>query len=312
MDKITLNKTARDRARGLSGQIAWPTILLGVLVIPAYWSIPYLVVFKDLSLWLAIPLMVLLTYTAYTVLHESVHGLINGSHKNLKWLNEGMGYLAGTVLMATLTAHRPEHLSHHGNTNHGERDPDKYAIQIVGSLREILGSVWDAIAVQYREYMENHWNKASAATNLTLVTEVLIGIGLRVLPFVLIFSTNNPEIESGWWRLLILFAVSGFIGIYVLVYLFAYIVHRPHTEKGRYKDTSTIIVPGPLSKIVTFFWGFQNYHSIHHLFPSVPFYRYRQLFSNIAEIMDVMEAPVYRLTSRGLIKSKAVEERENR
>ena len=130
--------------------------------------------------------------------------------------------------------------------------------------------------------------------------------------FVLIFSTNNPEIESGWWRLLILFAVSGFIGIYVLVYLFAYIVHQPHTERGRYKDTSTIIVPGPLSKIVTFFWGFQNYHSIHHLFPSVPFYRYRQLFSNIAEIMDVMEAPVYRLTSRGLIKTKAVEVRENR
>ena len=85
MDKTTLNKTARDRARGLSGQIALPTILLGVLVIPAYWSIPYLVVFKDLSLWLAIPLMVLLTYAAYTVLHESVHGLINGSYKNLKW-----------------------------------------------------------------------------------------------------------------------------------------------------------------------------------------------------------------------------------
>ena len=309
MDKITLNKTARDRARGLSGQIAWPTILLGILIIPAYWSIPYLVAFKDLSLWLAIPLMVLMTYAAYTVLHESVHGSISGSHKHLNWLNDGLGYLAGTVLMATLTAHRPEHLSHHGNTNHSYRDPDKYAIKIVGSLGEILGSVWDAIAIQYREYMVNHWHKASAATNLTLVLEVVIGLSLRALPFVLVFSTNDPAIESGWWRILVLFTASGFIGIYVLVYLFAYIVHRPHTERGRYKDTSTIIIPGPLSKIVTFFWGFQNYHSIHHLFPSVPFYLYRQLFVDIAEIMDVMEAPVYRLTYRGLIKIKAVEER---
>lgn len=309
MDKITLNKMARDRARGLSGQIAWPTILLGILIIPAYWSIPYLVAFKDLSLWLAIPLMVLMTYAAYTVLHESVHGSISGSHKHLNWLNDGLGYLAGTVLMATLTAHRPEHLSHHGNTNHSDRDPDKYAIKIVGSLGEILGSVWDAIAIQYREYMVNHWHKASAATNLTLVLEVVIGLCLRALPFVLVFSTNDPAIESGWWRILVLFTASGFIGIYVLVYLFAYIVHRPHTERGRYKDTSTIIIPGPLSKIVTFFWGFQNYHSIHHLFPSVPFYLYRQLFVDIAEIMDVMEAPVYRLTYRGLIKIKAVEER---
>ncbi len=309
MNKATLNKIARDRARGLSGQIAWPTIFLGIFVFPIYWSIPYLVVFKGLSLWLAVPIMVVLTYAAYTVLHESVHGSISGSHKNLNWLNDGLGYLAGTVLMTTLTAHRPEHLSHHGNTNHVNKDPDRYAIKIVGSIREILGSVWDAIFIQYREYIKNHWHKASAATNLILVSELLMGIALRALPFVLVFSTDNQEIESGWWRLLVLFVASGFIGIYVLVYLFAYIVHQPHTERGRYKDTSTIIVPGPLSKIITFCWGFQNYHSIHHLFPSVPFYYYRQLFAEIADIMDTMEAPVYRITFRGLIKTKAAEEK---
>jgi beta-carotene hydroxylase len=43
-------------------------------------------------------------------------------------------------------------------------------------------------------------------------------------------------------------------------------------------------------------WGYQDYHSIHHLFPKVPFYRYRRLFNEIADRMDQMGAPVYRLT----------------
>ena len=86
----------------------------------------------------------------------------------------------------------------------------------------------------------------------------------------------------------------------VLLYLFAYIVHRPHEQVGRYKDTSTILLPGPLGTLLTWLWMFQNYHSIHHLFPRVPFYQYARLYREIEEIMVAREAPVYRITTRGL------------
>jgi beta-carotene hydroxylase len=45
---------------------------------------------------------------------------------------------------------------------------------------------------------------------------------------------------------------------------------------------------------------FQNYHSIHHLFPRVPFYHYARLYQDIEEIMSAKGAPIYRLTARGL------------
>jgi beta-carotene hydroxylase len=65
---------------------------------------------------------------------------------------------------------------------------------------------------------------------------------------------------------------------------------------GPYVDTSTIVIPRLLSTLLRVLWGYQDYHSIHHLFPKVPFYRYRRLFNEIADRMDQMGAPVYRLT----------------
>ena len=51
---------------------------------------------------------------------------------------------------------------------------------------------------------------------------------------------------------------------------------------------------------MTWLWLFQNYHSIHHLFPRVPFYRYPSVFGDIEEIMVARGAPVYHLGVDGL------------
>jgi nucleoside-diphosphate-sugar epimerase len=37
--------------------------------------------------------------------------------------------------------------------------------------------------------------------------------------------------------------------------------------------------------VVTALWLYQNYHSIHHLFPRVPFYKYRVLFDEVEDLM---------------------------
>ena len=49
-DPTSLNRIARDQAKHLTGQVAWPTILLGLVVFSAYWVIPYLVAFVNFSM----------------------------------------------------------------------------------------------------------------------------------------------------------------------------------------------------------------------------------------------------------------------
>ena len=308
MDDIAaLNKIASQKAKNYYCGLAWPTMLIGLTSFLAYWALPYLVLLNGFSLWLAIPTMVALTYAAYTVLHESVHGSINGSNTSMKWVNDGLGYLAGTILAIPLTAHRIEHLTHHAMTNHEGKDPDSYSANIISSPLDMMKTAWRGIAIQYELYSQRYWAKATVGKKATFVIEIAFTVLLRVLPFIVLWRTGDPELIAGWWRGLMLFVVAGLLGIIVLVYFFAYIVHRPHAVMGRYVDTSTIVIPRPFSTVATVLWGYQNYHSIHHLFPRVPFYRYRRLFHDIADTMDAMNAPVYRLTLRGLKSIKAMD-----
>lgn len=61
-----------------------------------------------------------------------------------------------------------------------------------------------------------------------------------------------------------------------LAFAFDYLPHYPHMEQGRYYDTR--IYPGRVANLLLL--G-QNYHLIHHLWTTIPWYRYQQVFDEI-------------------------------
>jgi fatty acid desaturase len=288
-----LDQQALFAARNYMGDTAWPTICLGIFVSTAYLTIPVLVVLGVLPLIIAIPAMAYITYAAYTVLHEAVHGSISGSNKSLRWLNETLGYIMGWILMIPLTAHRHEHLAHHRNTNQPESDPDFVIADMVDSPGHALGSALQVFLGQLRYYRAQRWNRGPRNQDIYLCMEVVAAIIPRVAFF-----------AAGFWlEGLGLFVLAWLLGIALLMFLFAYVVHTPHKSVGRYVDTSTFVIPGKIGKLVTALWGYQNYHSIHHLFPRVPFYHYPDLFNEIEETMRAKGAPIYQLPIPGLLAS---------
>lgn len=290
MNSDTLDQQALTSAKKYMGAVAWPTVFLGLFVGAGYLSVMVAAVLGRMPLWSAIPLVALLTYFAYTVLHEAAHGSISGSNQSLRWLNEALGYLAAWILMIPLTAHRHEHLAHHRHTNDQANDPDFHVGDVRNSPLDAIIATAKIFYGQYRYYLENRWEKAPRRQNIYFCLE----IAAAVLP-------RLGLLAAGYWpEAILLIGVAWMLGVTVLLYLFAYIVHRPHEAVGRYVDTSTILVPGPLGKVVTWMWGFQNYHSIHHLFPRVPFYQYARLYADIEDVMVAKNAPIYRLTLRGL------------
>ncbi|MFT7287825.1 MAG: beta-carotene hydroxylase, partial [Halieaceae bacterium] len=143
---------------------------------------------------------------------------------------------------------------------------------------------------QFSYYRENRWARAPGNQNLYLCLEVAAGL----LPRLALLAGGL------WMEALGLFVVSWWLGLMVTLYLFAYLVHRPHDAVGRYVDSSVVLAPGPLGPIVTALWVCQNYHAIHHLFPRVPFYHYPALYQDIGQIMLARGAPVYQLSWQGL------------
>ncbi|MEM9704935.1 MAG: fatty acid desaturase [Pseudomonadota bacterium] len=293
--KARENEAGANRAaRRHMGDVAWPTVALFVFCLVGYVSalaLTALGIVGPVSGFLATAFLV---YLSYTIVHEAVHGSIHGSEKSLKWASDAMGYICAQFFGLAFTIHRKEHLAHHRNTNaHGE-DPD--LALVTGGLIGLLRGALIALPMQVKYYLDNHWATASKREKAIIFAEYSVMISWRI-GFIAV---------AGWKVSLLLLLGATLLGILMLLLSFAWIVHRSFDVTGRYKDTSTIIFPEPFDTVISWLWLFQNYHSIHHLFPRVPFYRYRRLFREIEEIMVANGAPILRIAhgrKRGLMPS---------
>jgi len=119
-----LDQEALSYAKNYMGEFAWPSVVYGLVVCASYLTTVALAMAGLMPLVLASPLVAILTYLTYTLLHEAAHGSISGSRQSLRWVNEALGYMAAWILMMPLTAHRHEHLAHHRHTNEEDGDPD--------------------------------------------------------------------------------------------------------------------------------------------------------------------------------------------
>lgn len=285
-----LDQKALASARQYMAAVAWPTVILGLIAGLSYVTTVAMALTGALSLWWAVPIVAVVTYASYTVAHDSIHGSISGNRVSMRWINKALGYMAAWVLMIPLTAHRHEHMAHHRHTNDRVDDPDFPVGRMQDSAPAAVRAAMQIIVGQFSHYFKYRWKQASARQNLVMCLEVAAAMVPRLAVLI-----------SGYWlEGLVLFVLAWLIGVIVLLYLFAYIVHRPHERVGRYIDTSTILLPGPLGTLLTWLWLFQNYHSIHHLFPRVPFYQYAKLYAEIEAVMVAKGAPIYRVTLRGL------------
>lgn len=280
----SMEERANRAARAHTGETAWPTTVLGGVCFVAFGANLLLAGLSIIPLWLAFVVMVVLVYASYTIVHEAVHGSINGKNRSLLWLNDLMGFAGAQLIGASFVAHRKEHLAHHRATNKPGADPDLDLFG--GSLFTVLKGTLKALPMQIQFYLEHHWRQAPLRERALFVAEYIVMIAWRVA-FVFL---------AGWQTALALLVVATLLGIFITLLGFAWIVHRPFDAVGRYKDTATIVFPQPLDTIISWLWLFQNYHSIHHLFPRVPFYRYRQVFSQIEEVMKANGAPIFRVS----------------
>lgn len=292
-DLAALNQQAIATARTYTGEFAWPTVALVLLVITAF--IANLVLFATgvMPFWAATLSYAVLTYLSYTPLHEAAHGNIHGGNDRLKWVNDLCGYLVAPLITVPYSTHTVEHFTHHRYTNQPDKDPD----YVVSGMRDGLIAfivcglrfLWVQNSFLFRDY----WQTAARREKLGFIAEVTLAIGWRVLYLMLV-----PTWTAGAMLL-----VGYLCGAFFTAYWFAYRPHLPYQEPARYRNTSSLIMPTWL-KPLEWFWLGQNLHSVHHLFPRVPFYRYHALHRQIEPAMRAHGTPILGLLSRQPVPSR--------
>jgi len=282
----SLDRDAMRQAKLAMGGTAWPTIGLA-LAIAVFYGLNFAAVASgQLGYVAGFFVSGILVYASYTILHETVHSNVSGFGQPARWYNEVLGYGSGFIMAIPLTIHRINHLAHHRTTNDPETDPDMVmAIEgRPGPISLFVVSI-RSIVKQYTFFLGPAWPTTTKRDRILAAVEIAVSVGVR----------SALALAGYPMEVLVLTVLANVLGNFIIVALFAVAVHHPNTERGRYVDTSTIILPAWVNGPVTWLWLWQNYHSVHHLFPRIPFYRYREVFERIETIMTARGAPIHRI-----------------
>lgn len=267
---MSLDTRAVRRFELADGETSWPTVAvcLGALALHlgagAAWAAGLL------PWWLAVPLESACAYAQFTVLHDASHGSLS----KRAWLNEGLGHLATLTLFGPYDAIRRNHLHHHAHTNDPKEDPDFY----------VAGTSWLSVFLRCSTQLEAHyWHYF---TRLRRQDRVLARAALVVA---LIACAHLWAWSAGALGALLLhWFLPAHVAAFFLALTFDYWPHRPHTNRGRLKDTAALLPPA----LDPFFLR-QNLHVVHHLYPTIPWQRYRKVLAIIEPELRKAGTPLW-------------------
>ncbi|MEO1234528.1 MAG: fatty acid desaturase [Myxococcota bacterium] len=215
--------------------------------------------------------------TSFTPLHDAVHRSLS-RHRGV---NDVLGFFGAFTLLPGITAriYRYLHLEHHKHTGDVRADPDDSFVTSKG-LWAVLS--WIGIDVIWTTFYFKNVRSRPLDEVIEFCVGLSIYIGLHIY-----FLAFSP-----WaWEFFLLWMLPQRLGIFLVVYFFAHIQHPDGILQRVHPFHGTVMIKGGgLSRALLL--G-QNHHLIHHLYPSIPWYRYADVYTLGKHVFD-QQSLIYR------------------
>ncbi|MFM7142788.1 MAG: fatty acid desaturase [Alphaproteobacteria bacterium] len=244
-----------------AGTLANPTV--GVLVLSlAMFSVGTLAWSRGAwPAWAVVANGAVALYLVFTPLHESMHGV---AHRD-RVANEAIGRIAGLLLIVSLPLFRAVHQEHHSHTNDPERDPDF----VVSRRPRWLLPLWCLAILPSYEW--HFWRRRTWRSEADRREALWVEIGT------LAFLASAAA--AGFGRdVLVTWVGPALLAQQALAFWFDFVPHWPYDSRARYRDTR--IWGGPIANALLL--G-QNQHLVHHLWPTIPWFRYRHVTATVRD-----------------------------
>lgn len=240
--------------------LALPTAGIYLLALALFATEVYGVVVGEWSYWLTVPIGAAVTFLMFSVVHEATHHAISTNTR----INNTFGHLAMPFVAGytTFSFLKFIHIEHHRNTNEPmTTDPDNWTSAgpfWQAPLRWATLDFW--YLVFYLKRVGDRPRTEVAFAALTMAAVVTTAT---------VLMTNGYAAEVIW-----LYLVPQRVGMLVLAWWFDYLPHHGLTATQREDKYQATRVRVGGENWMTPLFVYQNYHLVHHLHPSVPFYRY--------------------------------------
>lgn len=235
--------------------VAWVTVIMGFSVIAAVVLVDALCLAGKLSLPAGAVINGLLLCWTFSIIHDAIHRALS---RNVD-LNDRLGFIATVVFSpyASLKLFRWAHMEHHRFTNAPE-DPDNWA----------HGSVW-TMPLRWMT-IDIHYLLRALRSTQPKVKEIL----KEMIPqLVIVALLATLCVWLGYGRELVyLVLIPTRITLLLNGFMFFWLPHSHHGPKQSDNLTLATTVRLGSEWLLTPLLQCQNYHLIHHLWPTTPFY----------------------------------------
>ena len=206
---------------------------------------------------------ILLSATAIFVLFTVVHDAAHYSVSTHRWVNVAFGR-ASMLFVSPLISFKSFafiHIEHHRNTNDDKNDPDHF---VSGAPLWQLPVRFPLMDLPYLTFLVRNVKRRPRAEVVETSFLLLMSVALIVM----------SAVTGHLWTLALVYLIPERVAVFVLAWWFDWLPHHDledTQQENRYRATRNrvgsewILTPLLLS---------QNYHLVHHLHPSIPFYRY--------------------------------------
>ncbi|MCM1982707.1 fatty acid desaturase [Lyngbya confervoides BDU141951] len=210
--------------------------------------------------WLTFAANVLALHLAGTVIHDASH---NVAHRDRR-VNAVLGHGSALLLGFAFPVFTRVHMQHHANVNDPKNDPDHFV--------STFGPLW-LIAPRFF-YHEFFFFQRRLWRKFELLEWFLSRLAVALLVWVAATQGFLNYVMHYW------FCPALVVGI-ALGLFFDYLPHRPFQERNRWKNAR--VYPSPILNLLIL--G-QNYHLIHHLWPSIPWYKCQPAYYAVKPLLD--------------------------
>ncbi len=213
-------------------------------------------------------------YVSFTPLHDATHRSVS-SHRTL---NDLIGTLCCLLLLPGITTrvYRYLHLEHHRFAGDPAKDPDELFVSAPAML---LPFVLAGLDVHWSIWYFKHGRSRPRSERIEFAAGLTFYVGVHVA-----FLTSAYALEF-----FLCFMIPQRFGLFYVSWFFAHIQHPEGMEWEQVPFQTTVrIVTNPMAHWLLL--G-QSFHCLHHLAPSIPYYRYRRAWKLGEHLFEQQDVP---------------------
>lgn len=273
-----LEQVVRDpRAKVFTTIPVFSPITIGLLLLSYgfFFGVSYLYLLGELPLISMILINGFAVYVAFTPLHDATHRTASGSHV----VNDLLGTIACFALLPGITTriYRYLHLEHHRYSGDPNKDPDE---PFVATHPVLLPFVLASADILWTVWYIRHWFDRPVTERVEFTFGIMFYVGWHV---VWLLSPYAMEFFLIWM-------IPQRIGMFCVTYFFAHIQHPKDVLWEEAPFQATVFIKTHF--LVRILMLGQTVHCLHHLMPSVPFYRYHKAWNLGKTLFEKQHVPV--------------------